>query len=61
MGLKGTAHRSAKLTPHIVRYMRREHKRGKLVKDLADMFGVHKNNAGKAINGQTWKHVNERG
>jgi predicted transcriptional regulator len=49
----------AKLTESQVIYMRQERKKGRRVKDIALEMGISPQNAGRAINGQTWKYVKE--
>lgn len=54
----GVANPAAKLTPAIVRAMRKHHAVHRSLKTLADKHGVCKETVQKVVRRQTWKHVN---
>lgn len=53
----GTDHPLAKLTPSLVRRMRRWRERGMIYREIAERAGVSKKTAMQAVKGVTWAHV----
>jgi DNA invertase Pin-like site-specific DNA recombinase len=56
---KGSAHHLAVLTEEAVRDARRKFRLGNSPKELAEEYGVSSGAMRRALNGVTWKHLND--
>jgi hypothetical protein len=54
---RGEDNRNAKLTPDIVRQVRKLASWGHTQREIGEMFGVSHNSIGSVLRGKTWSHV----